>query len=159
MDHSNHLKKHLKDIGNAKKQGMVSIHLYKKSKNCRKTTRTTKYTTSRNDGHTPHSPTHHHHISWRTKSYNIFMDCLHVLYLLNTQIKHPTLHNSLLDKKTSLNPWSQCHNPAHKSPHANINGNEQVDKLAKLGCELDHRDPAMPHEHAHPTSYYLQIKD
>jgi diketogulonate reductase-like aldo/keto reductase len=40
--------------------------------------------------------------------------------------------------------------------HANINGNEQAYTLAKLGCELDHIDAAMPHGHAHPTPYYLQ---
>ena len=40
--------------------------------------------------------------------------------------------------------------------HANINGNEQTNTLAKLGCKLNHRDAAMPHEHAHLTPYYLQ---
>ena len=42
--------------------------------------------------------------------------------------------------------------------HANINGNEQVDALAKTSCELEHRDAVMPHEHVHPTPYYLQKK-
>ena len=40
--------------------------------------------------------------------------------------------------------------------HTNINGNEQADTLAKLGCELDHRDVVATYEHAHPTPYYLQ---
>ncbi len=40
----------------------------------------------------------------------------------------------------------------HKAKaHANINGNEQAYALAKLECELDHIDAAMPHEHAQPT--------
>jgi hypothetical protein len=40
--------------------------------------------------------------------------------------------------------------------HTNISGNEQADRLAKLGCELDHSDAITPYEHAHPTPYYLQ---
>jgi hypothetical protein len=40
--------------------------------------------------------------------------------------------------------------------HANISGNEQADKLAKLGCTLDHRNAIEIYEHAHPTPYYLQ---
>ena len=38
----------------------------------------------------------------------------------------------------------------------NINGNKQADMLAKLGCELSHRDAVTTYEHAHPTPYYLQ---
>jgi hypothetical protein len=37
--------------------------------------------------------------------------------------------------------------------HTNINGNEQADTLAKLGCELNHRDAITTYEHAHPTPY------
>jgi hypothetical protein len=40
--------------------------------------------------------------------------------------------------------------------HTNINGNEQADTLAKLGCELDYRDVVATYEHAHPTPYYLK---
>ena len=40
--------------------------------------------------------------------------------------------------------------------HTNISGNEQTDKLAKMGCALVHRDAVATHEHAHPTPYYLQ---
>ena len=40
--------------------------------------------------------------------------------------------------------------------HTNISGNEQANKLAKMGCELDHRDVVTTYEHAHPTPYYLQ---
>lgn len=42
--------------------------------------------------------------------------------------------------------------------HANITGNEQADKLAKLGCTLEHRNAIALYEHAHPTPYYLQKK-
>ena len=83
------------------------------------------------------------------------MDCLNVLYLLNTQIKHPTLHNSHLDKNIleSMTTMLQSHTQittVHKVKlHANINENEQANTLAKLECELDHRDAAMPHKHAH----------
>jgi hypothetical protein len=40
--------------------------------------------------------------------------------------------------------------------HANIEGNDIADALAKQGRELDHRDANAPYEHAHPTPYYLQ---
>ena len=38
---------------------------------------------------------------------------------------------------------------------ANISGNEQADKLAKLGCTLHHTNAVETYEHAHPTPYYL----
>ena len=37
--------------------------------------------------------------TYRNEPAHIFTDCLNVLYLLNTQIKHPTLYNSHPDKK------------------------------------------------------------
>lgn len=40
--------------------------------------------------------------------------------------------------------------------HANIDGNEQAYKLAKLGCKLDHQDGIAPHKHVHPTPQYFQ---
>ena len=40
--------------------------------------------------------------------------------------------------------------------HVNINGNEQANTLAKLGCKLDHRITVVTYKHAHPTPYYLQ---
>jgi hypothetical protein len=39
--------------------------------------------------------------------------------------------------------------------HANIEGNDLADALAKQGRELDHRDDDAPYEHAHPSPYYL----
>ena len=98
----------------------------------------------------------------RDEPTHIFTDCLNVLYLLNTQIKHPTPHNSHPDKNilesmtAMLQSRTQITTLLKVKSHANINGNEQAYTLAKLGCELDHSDTAMPHEHAHPTPYYLQ---
>jgi len=40
--------------------------------------------------------------------------------------------------------------------HVNIDGNEQADKLAKEGLELEHRIAIHPYEHAHATPYYYQ---
>ena len=40
--------------------------------------------------------------------------------------------------------------------HANIKGNEKVDKLAKLGCEKGHYNAVNPHEFAHFTPYFYQ---
>ena len=40
--------------------------------------------------------------------------------------------------------------------HANIEGNEITDRLAKKGRLKQYYHPALPHEHAHSTPYYLQ---
>ena len=37
-----------------------------------------------------------------------------------------------------------------------IDGNEQADKLAKEGLELEHIIAIHPYEHAHATPYYYQ---
>jgi ribonuclease HI len=108
----------------------------------------------------------HHTLRLLTSTYrdeptNIFTDCLNILHLLNTQIKHPTLHNShpyknILESMTTMLQSRTQITTLHKvKAHANMNGNEQANTLAKIGCELDHKD-VMPHEHAHPTPYYLQ---
>jgi hypothetical protein len=39
--------------------------------------------------------------------------------------------------------------------HSNIEGNEQADKLAKIGVALSHWTPLHPYEHAHSTPYYF----
>jgi ribonuclease HI len=95
----------------------------------------------------------HHTLQLLTTTYrdelaHIFIDCLNVLYLLNTQIKHATLHNSHPDKNIleSITTMLQSHTQIttlHKvKAHANINyGNEQADTLAKIGCELDIETP------------------
>jgi hypothetical protein len=85
-----------------------------------------------------------------------------VLYLLNTQIKHPTLHNSHPDQITLATMVQLLQNRAQPitlykvRAHVNIDGNEQADKLAKEGLELDHRNAIHPYEHAHAIPYYYQ---
>ena len=37
--------------------------------------------------------------TYRNEPAHIFIDCLNVLYLINTQTKHPTLHNNHPYKK------------------------------------------------------------
>ena len=100
--------------------------------------------------------------TYRNEPAHIFTDCLNVLYLISTQTKHPTSHNShpdkiILESITRMLQTRTQPTTLHKvKAHTNISGNEQADKLAKLGCELHHRDAIAPHEHAHPTPYYLQ---
>ena len=53
----------------------------------------------------------HHTLRLLTTTYinkptHIFTDCLNVLYLLNTQIKHPTMHNNHPDKNRKLSSMS-----------------------------------------------------
>ena len=90
----------------------------------------------------------------------IFTDNLNVLYLLNTQIKHPTLHNSHLDKVTLafmvqlFQRRSQPITLYKVRANVNIDGNEQADKLAKEGLDLTHRSTRHPYEHTHATPYY-----
>ena len=100
--------------------------------------------------------------TYRDEPTHIFTDCLSVMYLLNTQIKHPTLHNSHPYKNILKSNVAMLHSctqitTIHKvKAHASIHGHEQANTLAKIGCELDHRDTVMPYDHAHPTPYYLQ---
>ena len=99
--------------------------------------------------------------TYRNEPAHIFTDCLNILYLLNTQIKHPTSHNSDLDKiilkdmikmLISRTQTTALHTLKART---NIEGNDQAYSLAKQGRELDHRDAAALYEHAHPTPYYL----
>jgi ribonuclease HI len=97
----------------------------------------------------PHEPTY------------IFTDSLNSLYLLNTQLKHPTLHNNHPDKTILASIISMI--SAHTQPlslfkvraHTHIYGNDQADQLAKAGNTLPHHPPLYPFEHAHSTPYYL----
>ena len=93
----------------------------------------------------------HHTLQLLTTTYcseptHVFTDCLNVLYLLTTQLKHPTLHNSHLDKNIlesmtiMLQLGTQITTLYKVKAHTKTNGNKQADALAKLGCELDHRD-------------------
>ena len=63
----------------------------------------------------------------------IFTNNLNVLYLLNTQIKHPTLHNNHPDQTTLasmvqiLQNWTQPITLYKVRAHVNIEGNEKTD--------------------------------
>ena len=109
----------------------------------------------------------HHTLQLLTTTYcdkptHIVTYCLNVLCLLNTQIRHPNVHNSHPNKNVleamirRLISRTQI-TAIHKiKTHANINGNEQANALAKRGRVLDHKDAATPYKHAHPTPYYFQ---
>ena len=92
----------------------------------------------------------------------IFTNSLNVLYLLNTQIKYPTLHNSQPDQITLATMVQLLQNRIQPitlykvKAHVNIDGNEQAYKLAKEGQEIEHRIATHPYEHAHVTPYYYQ---
>ena len=96
---------------------------------------------------------------------HIFTGCINALYLLNTQITHPTLHNSHPDKTILMSMVQMLQSRTqittlHKvRAHANIDGNEQADKLAKEGREKSHKNAKDPYEHAHATPYYFQKED
>ena len=100
--------------------------------------------------------------TYRNEPAHIFTDCLNVMYLLNTQTKHPTQHNNhpnnkILDPIIKLLQSRTQTTTLHKvKTHVNISGNEHAYQLAKKGCELDHRDVVATYEHGHPTPYYLQ---
>jgi hypothetical protein len=72
------------------------------------------------------------------------------------------MHNNHPDKKIleSMIKMLQSHTQTTTlrkvQAHTNISGNEQADKLAKMGCELDHTDVIATYEHAHLVPYYLQ---
>jgi hypothetical protein len=76
----------------------------------------------------------------------IFIDSLNSLYLINTQIRHPSQHNNHPDKIIL----------SHKvKVHTNITGNETADELAKRGRLKAHSLLAESHEFAHASPYYL----
>ena len=74
---------------------------------------------------------------------HIFTDCLNGLYVIKTQIKHLTLHNNHPDKTILqeivrlLQQTTQPTTLYKVRAHANIEGNEKADKLAKEGREKD----------------------
>ena len=109
----------------------------------------------------------HHTLQLPTTTYqneptHKFTDCLNILYILNTQIKHPTSHNNHLDNIILENmikmliSRTQTATLHEMKAHTNIGGKDQADAPAKHGRELDHNDAATTYEHAHPTPYYLQ---
>ena len=91
-----------------------------------------------------------------------FIDCLNGLYVIKTQIKHLTLHNNHLDKTILqeivelLQQRTQPTTLYKVRAHANLEGNEKVEKLAKGGREKEHTDAINPQEFAHSTPYYYQ---
>jgi ribonuclease HI len=91
----------------------------------------------------------------------IFTDSLNSIYLLLTQIKHPTQHNNHLDKlllQSMAHMLSLRTQPTFLTKikaHINIQGNESADTLIKQGTKLPHRLPQSPYKHAFPTPYHL----
>jgi ribonuclease HI len=103
----------------------------------------------------PHEPTH------------IFTDSLNSLYLINTQIKHPTQQNNHLDKLLLADIVKMLQNRTfpltiHKvRAYTNIIGNEEADKLAKEGNKIILIDelPSELHEFVHSLPYGLCCDD
>ena len=99
---------------------------------------------------------------YKNKPVHIFIDCLNCLYMLNTQMKHPTLHNNHPDKTILSEMIELLQNRTQPTTlykvraHANIDGNEQANKLAKEGNLKSHSNAHMPHKFAHSTPYYFQ---
>ena len=99
---------------------------------------------------------------YSNKLAHIFTECLNGLYVIKTQIKHPTMHNNHLDKTILqeivklLQQRTQLTTLYTIQAHANIIGNEKTDQLAKEGREKKHIDATNPHEFAHSTPYYYQ---
>ena len=93
---------------------------------------------------------------------HIFTDCLNGLYNIQTQLKHPTQYNNHPDKTilqdivTLLQQRTQPTSLYKVRAHANIDGNEKADELAKEGRDKDYHNAALPHEFAHSTPYYFQ---
>ena len=92
---------------------------------------------------------------------HIFTDCLNDLYIIKTQIKHPTQQNHpnktiLKEIVEMLQRRIQPTIMYKVRAYANIEGNEKADKLAKVGREKGHYDAINPHEFAHATPYYYQ---
>jgi ribonuclease HI len=93
---------------------------------------------------------------------HIFIDSLNSLYLINTQIKHPTQQNNHLDKTILASIVNMLKNRTANThlykvrAHTNIIRNEEADKLAKEGSkiELANDIPTRPYDNAHSTPYW-----
>ena len=87
----------------------------------------------------------------------IFTDCLNGLYVIKTQIKHPTLHNNHPNKTILqeiielLQQRTQPTTLYKVQAHANIEGNEKADEFSKEGREKKHIDAINPYKFAHST--------
>ena len=93
---------------------------------------------------------------------HIFTDCLNCIYVINTQIKHPTHQNNHADKTILKDIAKMLENRTQfttiykVNAHINIEGNEKADTLAKEGLKKRYRFAAKPFEFAHTTPYYFQ---
>ena len=93
---------------------------------------------------------------------HIFTDCLNCLYVINTQLKHPTHHNNHADQTILKDIVKMLKNRTqtttiHKvKAHINIYGNEQADALAKDGTKKLYKFASKSFEFAHTTPYYFQ---
>jgi ribonuclease HI len=93
---------------------------------------------------------------------HIFTDSLNSLYLINTQIKHPTQQNNHPDKTILSSIVNMLKNRTsitylHKvRAYTNITRNEEANKLAKEGSklELENDMPTQPHKVAHSMPYW-----
>jgi ribonuclease HI len=116
--------------------------------------------------------TMHHTLQTLTQEFpnelaHIFTDSLNSLYLINTQIKHPTQLKNHPDKTILESIINMLKNRTatthlHKvRAHTNIIGNEEADKLAKEGRKivLVSDIPFHPHESAHSTPYWWYRND
>jgi ribonuclease HI len=98
---------------------------------------------------------------------HIFTDSLNSLYLINTQIKHPTQQNNHPDKTILALIVKMLKNRTapttlHKiRAHTNTIGNKEADKLAKEGSKIHPENdmPTQEHEHAHSTPYWWCRED
>jgi hypothetical protein len=98
---------------------------------------------------------------------HIFTNNLNSLYLINTQIKHPTQQNNHQDKTILALIVQMLKNRVAPTTlykvraHTNIIGNEEVNKLAKEGSKINPVNdmPIQEHEHAHSTTYWWYRED
>jgi ribonuclease HI len=81
----------------------------------------------------------------------IFTDSLNSLYLINTQIRHPSTHNNHQDKTilqeivTMLLQRTQPTSLHKVKAHTNFTGNEIANALAKRERKQQHHYPSLPH--------------
>ena len=98
---------------------------------------------------------------YHNETMHIFTDSLNSLYLLITQIIHPSLHTNHPDKTILSEMVQMLQQRTHTltihkvRAHSNIHGNDKVDELAKAGHDSEHQWHLSPHEYAHSTPYFL----
>jgi hypothetical protein len=91
----------------------------------------------------------------------IFTDSLNSLYLINTQIKHPTLHTNhpnktiLIEIVIMLQEKTQPISLHKVRAHTKIARNKMADLFAKISEFKPHLLPYELHEFSHSIPYYL----